>query len=54
MRTTVAPSFAATSIQFFTIPTSRWRAAGSATAKSLRTPVPLMVTPLRKARLFSL
>jgi hypothetical protein len=54
IRTTVAPSVAAASIQLFTIATSRRRASASGTAKSLRTPVPQMVTPLRNARRFSL
>ena len=53
MRTTVAPSFAAASIQSFTIRTSRRRASGSSTAKSLRTPVPVIVTPFTNARRFS-
>ena len=44
-----APNLLATSIQSFTIRTSRLRASASATAKSLRTPVPLICTPFRKA-----
>ena len=53
-RITGAPSLLATTIQSFTIRTSLLRAVSSATAKLLRTPVPLMATPLTKAVRFRL